>query len=496
MKAPDFPKDMEWINSHAPLRLEQLRGKVVLLDFWTYGCINCMHIIPDLHALERKFGPALVVVGVHSAKFKAEGESVNLRTVVRRLGITHPVLNDKDYQVWQSYGVRAWPTVVCIGPDGNIRAVRSGEGVFNGFAPLIQELVDKATEDGSLDPKPLDLRSYMPMEEPSTLHFPGKVEPVGEQGLVISDTGNHRLVLTELYEGKPMARMREVIGGGEGGFANGPFEQARLFSPQGCAATPDGRYLYVADTGNHSIRCIDLQEKSVETVAGTGSQSTVYPGVAGFGPETALSSPWDVCLVGDMLYIAMAGSHQIWTLDLRTNHVSPWAGTGGEALVDGPLQQSLLAQPSGLSHAEVLGRPYLFFADAEASAVRSVDLEAGEVRTLVGQGLFEFGDADGPMETALLQHPLGVAFSSFDNLLYVADTYNNKIKQVDPNSGVCMGFSGKGRGHIDGRHARYFEPGGLCVRGNTLYIADTNNHAVRVLDLGTGIVDTLQLARS
>ena len=497
MKAPDFPLELEWINTPAPLRMEQLRGKVVLLDFWTYGCINCMHILPDLHALEKTFGSSLVVVGVHSAKFKAEGESTNLRTVVRRLGITHPVVNDRDYAAWTAYGVRAWPTTVCIGPDGNIKAARSGEGVFDAFAPLIRGLIDTATADGTLNATPLNLRAHQPMEEPALLNFPGKVCMADDHTLVVSDTGNHRIVLAQLVQGKPLARMQAFIGGQEPGFANGPFDQARFNAPQGCASSPDGKFIYVADTGNHAIRRINRTDNSVETIAGTGVQTSSYPGVAGPGAETALNSPWDVCLVGGTLYIAMAGSHQIWTLDTRTNHVSPWAGTGGEALVDGPVEQSLLAQPSGLACSRNAVPPRLFWADAEASAIRVAPISSGSVvQTLVGQGLFEFGDADGPREAALLQHPLGVAYSPFDNLLYVADTYNNKIKRIDPESGVCMAFSGKGRGHINGRHARYFEPGGLCVHDRTLYIADTNNHAIRVLDMQTGTVDTLQLARS
>lgn len=504
MKAPDFAptsdrksdQGFEWINTSSPLTLERLRGKVVLLDFWTYGCINCLHILPDLHALEETFGSALVVIGVHSAKFRAEGESANLRTVVRRLGITHPVINDRDFEIWNAYGVRAWPTVACIGPDGRLKAVRSGEGVFKTFAPLIRELVETARDKGILDESPLASHPDRGMEEPALLRFPGKVAAADEQTLCISDTGNHRILLARLHEGKPLAGMRAAIGGPEPGLVDGPFKKSRFSTPQGTLASPDGRYIYVADTGNHAIRRIDRTEKSVRTLAGTGEQSTVYPGAGGYGPETALNSPWDVCLVGHTLYIAMAGAHQIWTLDTRTNHVAPFAGTGGEALVDGPLDEALLAQPSGLSYAEISGTSLLFFADAEASAVRAVDLSAGEVRTLVGQGLFDFGDVDGPPEAALLQHALGVAYAPYDRLVYVADTYNNKIKRIDPASGTCMSFSGKGRGHIDGRHARYFEPGGLCALGDHLYMADTNNHAVRVLDLQTGLVDTLQLARS
>jgi thiol-disulfide isomerase/thioredoxin len=117
VRAPEFPAGMQWLNTATPLRLADLRGKIVLLDFWTYCCINCMHIIPELTALERKYPNELVVIGVHSAKFHNEGDSENIRQAILRYEIQHPVVNDRDFRIWRSYAVRAWPTLMVIKPS-------------------------------------------------------------------------------------------------------------------------------------------------------------------------------------------------------------------------------------------------------------------------------------------------------------------------------------------------------------------------------------------
>ena len=252
---------------------------------------------------------------------------------------------------------------------------------------------------------------------------------------------------------------------------------------------PAGRFLYVADTGNHAVRRVDLEAGTVVTIAGTGQQARSYPPPAGFGPVTALSSPWDLALSGSSLLIAMAGSHQIWALDLQSGAVRPLAGSGAEGTADGPPADAELAQPSGLSIDEK-GR--VFFADSEASSIRVVQPD-GRVGTVAGSGysLFEFGADDGQGARARFQHPLGVV--AYGGRLYVADTYNSRIRVVDPETGAVSTLGGSDPGWRDGAQPRFYEPGGIDAWDGRLYVADTNNHAIRVIDAGTGATRTLVL---
>jgi thiol-disulfide isomerase/thioredoxin/sugar lactone lactonase YvrE len=483
VNAPEFPEGLEWLNTDRPLRLKDLRGKIVMLDFWTYCCINCMHIIPDLKRLERKYPNELVVIGVHSAKFTTEKESENIRQAILRYRIEHPVVNDRDMVIWTFYGARAWPTVVLIDPNGKVVGAMSGEGIYEPFDRAIQQLIAKHDPRGEIDRTPLVLKLEREKAPSSILEFPGKVladEHTGQ--LFIADSGHNRIVVVSLKEGA----LREVIGSGEEGYRDGSFEEAQFRHPQGMAY--DGRNLYVADTENHAIRLVDFSRRRVSTVAGTGKQARFW-GEGGKARETDLSSPWDVVLVGDTLYIAMAGIHQLWKLDLRKNVVEPYAGSGREARFDSTLPHSALAQPSGIT----TDGKKLYFADSESSSLRAADLNPnGRVETLVGGDLFDFGDIDGEGRRARLQHPLGVAYHN--GSIYVADTYNNKVKRYDLSTGRIETFLGDGTaGFRDGDQPTFDEPGGLSVAGGKLYIADTNNHAIRIADLRTRRVETLTI---
>ena len=278
----------------------------------------------------------------------------------------------------------------------------------------------------------------------------------------------------------------DVIGSGREGLKDGPPAEAQFNHPQGMAL--DGTNLYVADTENHAIRRVDLKGRTVTTIAGTGRQAS-RDNVAGPGLKTSLNSPWDLLVEKGSLYIAMAGSHQIWRMDLAGGDVAPYAGSGQEARLDGPLTAAALAQPSGIT----TDGKRLYFADSEDSSIRAADLQAkGEVKTIVGGDLFEFGDRDGKGLAVRLQHPLGVAWH--DGLLYVADTYNNRIKVVNPEDQTCKILLGLHTpGLADGDEPAFYEPGGLSFAGGRLYIADTNNHVIRVADLATRRVQTLRL---
>jgi thiol-disulfide isomerase/thioredoxin len=481
VRAPDFPPDLEWLNTGRRLSLADLRGKIVLLDFWTSGCINCMHIIPDLKRLEAAYPDELVVIGVHSAKFTNESSQDNLRQTVLRYDLEHPVVNDKDFVIWNNYVVRAWPTTILIDPRGYVLAAHSGEGVYDAWHVIIAEAVRKYDAQGLLDRKPLTLALEKAAAPDTALSFPGKVLADEAGGrLFIADSGHHRIVVVSLT-----GEVQMIIGSGMRGMVDGVFGQARFARPQGVAL--HGDKLYIADTENHALRLADLRKGIVRTLAGDGSLT--YDVSRGPASGAHLNSPWDLVLVGSHLYIAMAGIHQLWDLDLADMTIGPYAGSGREGLLDGPLDRAALAQPSGIT---TDGRvPY--FADSEASAVRVAEPgPSGAVRTIIGQGLFEFGDMDGDYLKARLQHPLGILW--YQGVLYVADTYNHKIKTVDPGAARATTWLGSGDpGWRDGDAPQFYEPGGLAGAGDRLYIADTNNHVVRVADVRSRQVSTLLL---
>lgn len=481
VRAPEITGGRGWLNTDKPLSLAALKGKVVLLDFWTYGCINCIHIIPDLKKLEAKYPRELVVIGVHSAKFDNEKETENIRRIIMRYEIEHPVYNDADFRVWQSYGVRAWPTQVLIDPAGYVIGAISGEGNFDPIDQAIGRTIEEFRKRGELNEEPLRLSLERAKVGDLPLAFPGKVlADATSDRLFIADSNHNRIVVTKLD-----GTLVDTIGSGVQGADNGPFAQATFYRPQGLAL--DGNNLYVADTENHLIRRVDLKARTVHTIAGTGKQSYDYF-KKGPGTSIGLSSPWDLQLVGRTLYITMAGPHQIWKLDLEKQEVSTYAGSGREVRKDGPLLEAGFAQPSGIT----TNGKSLFIADSESNIIREIDLSSGLVMTLVGGDLFEFGDEDGRGDDVRLQHPLGV-FALGDKVL-IADTYNHKIKELDPEARVVKSFAGKGKsGQADGSEASFYEPAGLSVANGRLFIADTNNHAIRVVDLKTKQTSTLKI---
>lgn len=480
--APEFPVGLDWLNTDKPIKISDLKGKTVILDFWTYCCINCMHIIPDLKKLEAKYPQELVVIGVHSAKFLTEKDSDNIRQAILRYDIEHPVVNDKDFKIWTKYGANAWPTVVLINPLGDVAGYMSGEGIYKPFDEAIQKLLLEFND--IIDRTPLFFNLEKNKRPKSVLNFPGKIlADENSERLFITDSNNNRIIITDL-DGKIV----DVIGSGKEGKEDSGFNEAEFSKPQGTALKEN--FLYIADTENHLIRKAELLKRTVETVAGTGKQE--YIKTPKDNPlETGLNSPWDLVFSGNDLFIAMAGPHQLWVLNTETNKIKIHAGSGYENIIDGDLLSAALAQPSGIT----TDGNKLYFADSEVSAVRSADINPnGKVETIIGHGLFEFGDVDGDENSARFQHPLGVVFNN--GLIYVADTYNNKIKVVDPikkKSTTLAGSGKEGRDEGDFKSATFDEPGGISFAKGKLYAADTNNDIVRVLDLNSKKVSTLVL---
>ena len=489
VRAPEFPVDLEWLNTDRPLTLEQLHGKIVLLDFWTYCCINCMHILPELEQLEEKYADELVVIGVHSAKFETEQDTDNIRQAILRYDISHPVVNDKDFRVWRSFGIHAWPSLVLIDPSGRVIGQQSGEITFQQFDPVIAQAVKAADEAGTLDRSPLKLTSEKSRAMQSLLRFPGKVlaDAAGNR-LFVADSTHNRILVCSLD-----GQIQATIGSGEAGFLDAGFDLASFRKPQGMAI--DGDMLFIADTENHSIRAADLKTERVTTIAGTGKKPIGY-NRPDSGRQVALHSPWDLALYHGKLLVANAGSHQLWQVDPQTGAAEPFVGSGRESLVDGSIgakgasATTAMAQPSGLS----LDGDTLWVTDSETSSLRKVDLAEMRLTTVIGEGLFEFGDVDGQRDIARMQHCLGVA--AIDGVVYVADTYNNKIRRFEPQTGELHTFAGTGRpGAVDGalQSAQFDEPGGLSAANGKLYVADTNNQAIRVIDPIARTVTTLNL---
>lgn len=493
VRAPDFREELEWINTGGRhLTLADFRGRILLLDFWTYGCINCQHMIPEIAELERRFPDVLAVAGVHSGKFVNERISTNIARACDRLDVHHPVLNDRQFRTWREYAVNAWPTLAIVSPDGYVLGMQAGEVTAEQLTPVIQRFADALRASGKLTggaPIPYDPPELAPA--PGTLRFPAKVYAAEDGRLFVADTGHHRVLEVEMDGDGAAGRIVRVFGSGKAGWMDGDASTAAFRSPHGLTSAEG--VLYVADTHNHLVRAIDLVTGRVDTIAGVGDQARRRYG-SGPALETPLNSPWDLLWKDGWLYVAMAGPHQLWRIDVDAGVAEVFAGSGGEEVYDADLAMAALAQPSAL--ATDGGR--IWFADAESSAIRYA-VPAADVRTVVGSGLFDFGDRDGIGEDARLQHAQGIAWWPAERKVLVADTYNHRLKTVDPYTREARAFTGAGQaGFADGSadEARFWEPGGLAITpdGARAYVADTNNHALRVVDLATRQVGTVALS--
>ncbi|WP_415947442.1 NHL domain-containing thioredoxin family protein [Streptomyces sp. KLOTTS4A1] len=466
VRAPELTGKGGWLNTGGKeLTLADLRGKCVVVDFWTFCCVNCLHVLDELRELEEKHKDTLVIVGVHSPKFVHEAEHAAVVDAVERYEVHHPVLDDPELSTWKQYAVRAWPTLVVIDPEGYVVAQHAGEGHAHAIAKLVEELEAEHEAKGTLRRGD---GPYVPPEPvASDLRFPGKALLLPGGNFLVSDTTRHQLV--ELAEdGETVVRR---IGSGERGLADGGPGEARFSEPQGLALLPDGRVI-VADTVNHALRTYDPETGAVETVAGTGRQWWQGSPTSGPAREVDLSSPWDVAWFDSLVWIAMAGVHQLWTYDPADGSVRVAAGTTNEGLVDGPAAESWFAQPSGLAATE----DRLWIADSETSALRWIDRDR-TVHTAVGTGLFDFGHRDGAADQALLQHPLGVTALP-DGSVAVSDTYNHALRRYDPAGGA--GGSG---GEVTTLATDLREPSAAVLAGDDIVVVESARHRLTRLRL-------------
>ncbi|WP_426593601.1 NHL domain-containing thioredoxin family protein [Cellulomonas sp. McL0617] len=512
-----------WLNTGGrSLSLADLRGKIVILDFWTFCCINCLHVLDELRSLEELYRDVLVIVGVHSPKFAHEADPDALAAAVERYEVHHPVLDDPTLITWSAYTARAWPTLVVIDPEGYVVAQMAGEGHRHNVTVLLEELVSEHAAKGTLHRGDGPYVPPAPVE--GTLRFPAKVIALPSGNLLVADAGHHSLAEL-LPDGETLVRR---IGSGERGLVDGGPDDARFSEPNGLCLVPlelrpwlDYDVL-VADTVNHALRGVRLADGGVTTVAGTGEQYMVgaadnflpwdddepdeelafapvigQPGDASAGfassptnswgehqprPEVPsgprrqkLSSPWDVvwspALAG--FVVAMAGNHTLWVFDDKDGSLNQLAGTLNEGLLDGPLDQAWFAQPSGLA---VGADDKVWVADSETSALRWVDPVERTVHTAIGEGLFDFGHRDGPAAQARLQHPLGVAVLP-DGSVLVADTYNGAVRRLSAGSVSTIADD-------------LAEPSGLLVLDDSVLVVESAAHRLTRLPLhGVGRVE-------
>lgn len=428
VRAPELQGSGGWLNTGGQtLALADLRGKVVLLDFWTFCCVNCLHVLDELRALEAEFHDELVVIGVHSPKFVHEADHAAVAAATERYDVAHPVLDDPELSTWRQYAVRAWPTLVVIDPDGYIVGQYSGEGHLHALQTLVRDLVSKhAIRRG-------DNPYVAPEPVVQTLRFPSKTMPLADGRIAVADAGHHRIVLLEA----DAETVHTVIGSGTRGLVDGVAAVASFNEPSGLCLLPDtiaervGYDIVIADTVNHVLRGYSSTSGEVTTIAGAGRQwMQMDPLPANDSAVTPMSSPWDVVWSDQLqaVVIAMAGIHQLWSFDPIASTLSVLAGTTNEGLLDGPASDGWLAQTSGLA---VDGEGTIWFVDSETSSLRQ--LRDGQLESVIGSGLFDFGLRDGDAGQALLQHPLGLCVLP-DGSIAIADTYNGAIRRFDPAS--------------------------------------------------------------
>ena len=458
-----------------------------------------MHILPQLRKLEMKYADTLFVIGVHSAKFDTERATENVRAAVSRYNVNHPVVNDVELRVMSAFAARAWPTLMFIDPEGKVIGKHEGEFQLDAMDRVLSTMIDEFDGAGVLNRAPVPFEFGSEAESHGALSFPGKILAADDGNLYIADSNHHRVIVAS-QDGV----VSDIIGNGESPLALESFDpppgvlnpigsewgyDAPLFdNPQGMAL--DGEVLYVSDAGTHTIQRVDLMSQTVSVIAGTGEQSLIRH-AGGEAMAFPLNSPYDLEYADGILYIAMAGVHQLWQMDVDVAMIEPFAGTGAENIVDGERLEALLAQPYGLA----LDGNNLFFADSETSAIRVAKIgSGGRVVTLTGTGLFAFGDRDGIGKDALLQHPQDVTWAP--GAVYIADTYNQKIKRMELSTLRITTVAGNGsQGDADGDalSASFDEPAGISYRDGIVYLADTNNHSIRRLDIEDGTVDTIEL---
>ena len=479
--APDFGIAAQWLNVDRPLSLADLRGRIVLLNFWSYCSIDSHGLLSNLRRLERRFRDKLTVIGVHSGKYPYERNSESLRQSLMRYRVHHPVVNDSDFSIWKSFGIRNWPTAVLLDPESRISGFTSSGAGYD----LLSRDVTRLAYDWGSAIRPSSIKSTVGRKRATRLSYPAGItfSPHTDR-ILLADTNHNRVLVLDRQ-----GRIVDTVGSGIESRRDGTFEQASFCRPVGLAV--DEEHLYVADAGNHLIRRCSLSRRIVSTIAGTGDQER-RQGIIPFQKAllTRLSAPWNLLLIGKNLFVSMPSLNQVWLLDLIALEIGTFAGSGHFGKMDGPLHKASFARPIGLASDGL----NLYVSDSESSSIRIMPLDPdGSVETLVGLDLFESGDHDGSVREARLQHPMGLAYKA--GRLFLADTYNNRIKTLAGMPGPQIrNFAGSGQpGNDNNSPGSFHAPEALAVVGDELWIVDTNNNTMRVASLESGSIRTLDL---
>jgi peroxiredoxin len=470
-RAPEFPAGLDWFNVDAPVILAEQTGCVVLVYFGAYSSGHCQRSLSDIQYLSLKYRNDLLVIGVNSPGFRAEMSSSHLQKIINKHQVSYPVLHDPALKLWKTYGIQTAPAYVLIDRDGAILGATSGEGKRSRLEQIIRQQIDRHENIRAAGQSRIKPR--LSPEPVAVLSFPGRLI-VSDSKVYIADSGHNRILVTS-----PNGYVQRQYGSEGPGFIDGNGDTAAFNNPQGMALADD--YLYVADEGNHAIRRINLRTDDVDTVAGNGIPGEKTFNASSEPKNVSLNSPCDLVLENGILYIAMGGWNQIWRLSFVNNSIEIFSGSGQKGLVDGPPGAATFAQPTGLT---VLGSN-LYTADAESSAIRCVNLYTGVVDTVVGTGLFIYGENDGIGLSARLQYPLDIQADPCHRMLWIADTYNNKIRRIGVDSKYVSSMQ------LD---HRLDEPAGLAFHNDTLYIANTNAHEILCFNPDDGCTETLNVS--
>lgn len=477
----------QWLNLSRPLETSDLKGRIILLDFWTYACVNCIQALPEIKKMEQQFGSKLTVIGVHSGKFDNEKDPRAIRKAVLKYDITHPVINDSQLKIWNNFEIKAWPSFVLINPHGDVEKIYSGENELLRVKKDIKKLIKKYKYQINRDALPIRLEKHDLIG--NVLSFPTKLEYVNNfsyksrhvPAIFISNSGQHNIVVTSL-----VGDIILKIGSGKEGFEDGSFDVASFSSPQGLLYFAEK--LYVADKGNHALRVIDFKEGKVTTLIGSGQRGEVVENNGEFSEakDLELASPTDIEFFPNKETIAIAnsGTHQILSYNLKSQKISILAGNGSEGIDDGKYPENSLAQTEDMS---AYGHK-LYFIDSESSSLRSLD-ENGNVKTLIGKDLFKFGHENGGIDKALMQHPLGLIVD--DTGAYISDSFNHTIRKYDFSSGQIrdlIGAKKRGDGVGSASATQFDEPDGIVAVLDRFYVADSNNN--RILTIGRGSLNS------
>ncbi len=307
----------------------------------------------------------------------------------------------------------------------------------------------------------------------ASFNLPGGITTDGTN-LYVADTGNNAIREIGITTGQVL-----TLAGFSGtpGFTNGAANVASFRSPNGI--TTYGTNLYVADTGNHAIRYVVIASGQVfPLTAGTGT-----PGFAnGAGNSAFFSSPNGITTDGTNLYVADTGNNVIRQVVITSGQVTTLAGSGTAGFADGAGNSASFSSPNGITISP--DRTKLYVADTINNVIRQVVITSGQVTTLAGSGTAGF--ADGAANAAYFSSPIGIATDGTN--LYVADKFNNRIRQVVIASGLVTTLAGSGTASFTdgtGTSSTFDAPVGITISPNltSLYVADTGNNAIREIQL-------------